>query len=81
MSRDPGNDTASADTVTDYLLDNYTEPDGTPLTRSRAAQVITEHGEYLRAGARLHSFASYVGDKIADDAGLTALPDDDPDTD
>jgi hypothetical protein len=80
-SRFDGGIEANTDTVVRYLQDNYTER-GATIERRRAVELCQGDAarQFLATGEALRSHAYFVGNEIADDAGLDFIPyDDDPD--
>jgi hypothetical protein len=72
-----GQEGATPDRVRRYLKENYTDPDGTPLSDARLTELLTDHHGTVQRGVDLLSNADYVGDAIADAAGLDWAGDDD----
>ncbi|MEU1811037.1 hypothetical protein [Micromonospora aurantiaca (nom. illeg.)] len=71
-----GQENATPDRVRRFLTENYTEPDGAPLSDARLTELLTDHHGIVERGIRLLSYAYYVGDKIAEAAGLNWAGDD-----
>jgi len=71
-----GNEDATHDRVRRYLKENYTDPDGTPLSDARLTELLTDHHDTLQRGIDQLSHAHYVGDAIAESAGLDWAGDD-----
>lgn len=71
-----GQEDATPDRVRRYLKENYTDPDGTPLSDARLTELLTDHHDTLQRGVDQLSHAYYVGDAIAEAAGLDWSGDD-----
>ena len=65
-----GQENATHDLVRRYLKENYSDPDGTPLSDARLTELLTDHAGIVERGVEQLSHAYYVGDKIAEAAGL-----------
>lgn len=72
-----GAEPATEDTVVRYLLENWRTPQDEPLTRNDALNAIGQHEEFLAQGQRMGSYAYYVGDQVAEAAGLEPAPESD----
>jgi hypothetical protein len=76
-----GQEDATRDRVRRYLTENYSDPDGTPLSAARLTELLTDHSSVVELGIDQLSHAYYVGDKIAEAAGLAWVGDDGEDSD
>ena len=65
-----GQENATRDRVRRYLKENYRDPDGTALSDARLTELLTDHASILQRGIDRLSHASFVGDQIAEAAGL-----------
>ena len=65
-----GQEDATRDRVRRYLKENCTDPDGTPPSAARLTELLTDHSSIVELGIDHLSHAYYVGDKIAEAAGL-----------
>jgi hypothetical protein len=74
-----GQQNATRDRVRRYLKENYHDPHGTPLSDARLTELLTEHASILQRGVDQLSHAHYVGDQIAEAAGLDWSGDDSDD--
>jgi hypothetical protein len=72
-----GQEDATRDRVRRYLKENYSDPDGTPLSDARLTELLTDHTTMVEFGVDLLSHAYYVGDQIAEAGGLDWSGDDD----
>jgi hypothetical protein len=75
-----GQDNATPDRVRRYLKENYSDPDGTPLSDARLTELLTDHASIVERGIDHLSYAYYVGDQIAEAAGLDWSGDDSDDS-
>jgi hypothetical protein len=73
-----GTEEADTTSIERYLRENYTE-NGEPISRERCSELLREHdSDEIDKGIRIfRSHASYLGDKVAEAAGLTEIPSDD----
>jgi len=71
-----GQENATRDRVRRYLKENYRDPDGTALSDARLTELLTDHASILQHGIDQLSHASFVGDQIAEAAGLDWSGDD-----
>jgi hypothetical protein len=71
-----GQENATRDRVRRYLKANYSETDGTPLSDARLTELLTDHDGIVQQGIDMLSHAYYVGDQIAETAGLDWSGDD-----
>jgi hypothetical protein len=76
-----GQEDATRDRVRRYLKENYSDPDGTPLSAARLTELLTDHSSVVELGIDHLSHAYYVGDQIAEAAGLDWVGDDGEDSD
>jgi len=76
-----GQEDATRDRVRRYLKENYSDPDGTPLSDARLTELLTNHGSIVEVGIDHLSHAYYVGDQIAEAGGLDWVGDDGEDSD
>jgi len=74
-----GQENATRDRVRRYLKENYRDPDGTALSDARLTELLTDHASILQRGIDQLSHASFVGDQIAEAAGLDWSGDEDGD--
>ncbi len=65
-----GQEDATRDRVRRYLKENYSDPDGTPLSDARLTELLTDDSSIVEFGIDHLSHAYYVGDQIAEAAGL-----------
>ncbi len=75
----PGQENATRDRVCRYLKENYSDPDGTPLSDARLTELLTDHASIVERGVEQLSYAYYVGDQVAEAAGLDWSGDDNHD--
>jgi hypothetical protein len=71
-----GQEDATRDRVCRYLKENYGTPDGRPLCAARLTELLADHRSIVELGIDHLSYAYYVGDKIAEAAGLDWVGDD-----
>jgi hypothetical protein len=71
-----GQEDATRDRVRRYLKENYSDPDGTPLSAARLTELLTDHSSVVELGIDHLSHAYYVGDQVAEAAGLDWVGDD-----
>jgi hypothetical protein len=71
-----GQENATRDRVRRYLKENYRDPDGTQLSDARLTELLTDHAGIVERGVEQLSYAYYVGDKVAEAAGLDWSGDD-----
>jgi hypothetical protein len=71
-----GQENATQDLVRRYLKENYRDPDGTPLSDARLTELLADHASIVERGVQQLSYAYYVGDKVAEAAGLDWSGDD-----
>jgi hypothetical protein len=71
-----GQEDATRDRVRRYLEENYSDPDGTPLSAARLTELLTDHNSIVELGIDHLSYANHVDDKIAEAAGLDWVGDD-----
>ena len=65
--------------VSDYIADNYVSESGDKLSHANAI-ALCQHDiawEWIQSGVANRSFVYYVGDMIAERAGLNAIDDSD----
>ena len=74
-----GQENATRDRVRRYLKENYRDPHGTALSDARLTELLTDHASILQRGIDQLSHASFVGDQIAETAGLDWSGDEDGD--
>ena len=74
-----GQENATRDRVRRYLKEHYRDPDGTALSDARLTELLTDHASILQRGIDQLSHASFVGDQIAETAGLDWSGDEDGD--
>ncbi len=74
-----GQENATRDRVRRYLKENYHDPDGTALSDARLTELLTDHASILQRGIDQLSHAYFVGDQIAEAAGLDWSGDEDGD--
>lgn len=72
-----GCEVATPDLVIRYLVANYVDPSGTPLTYATAHDLVLEHVQKLSEAIDYASFAHYPANKIADEEGLLYAGNDD----
>jgi hypothetical protein len=75
-----GQEDATRDRVRRYLKENYSDSDGTPLSPARLTELLTDHSSVVELGIDHLSHAYYVGDQIAEAAGLDWVGDDGDDS-
>ena len=66
----PGGENATRDRIRRYLKANYTNADGSVLSDARLTELLTEHDTIVERGRSTGSFIYYIGDQIAEAAGL-----------
>jgi hypothetical protein len=71
-----GQEDATRDRVRRHLEENYSDPDGAPLSAARLTELLTDHSSIVELGIDHLSYAYDVGDKIAEVAGLDWVGDD-----
>ena len=71
-----GGEDASHDRVRRYLKANYTDADGTRLSDARLTELLTDHSAIVDRGLADRASAFYVGDQLAEAAGLSFRMDD-----
>jgi hypothetical protein len=71
-----GQENATRDRVRRYVKENYRDPDGTALSDARLTELLTDHASILQRGIDHLSHAYFVGDQIAETAGLDWSGDD-----
>jgi hypothetical protein len=76
-----GQEDATRDRVRRYLEENYSDPDGTPLSAARLTELLTDHSSIVELGIDHLSYAYHVGDKIAEAAGPDWVGEDSDDGD
>jgi hypothetical protein len=72
----PGGEDANRDRVRRYLKATYTEVDGTVLSDARLTELLTDQHGIVERGLADRASAYYVGDQIAEAAGLLFNGDD-----
>jgi hypothetical protein len=83
MSRSKGDSPATTAGIIDYLVDNYTDL-GQPIAREQAQALVMSESErefVQRSIVVMGSYSYYVGDQIAERAGLQEIPMEDDDED
>ncbi len=74
-----GQENATRDRVRRYLKENYRDPDDTALSDARLTELLTDHASFLQRGIDQLSYACFVGDQVAEAAGLDWSGDEDGD--
>lgn len=72
-----GDENATPELVRRYLRENYADADGSPLSEAQLTKLLVDHRRSVERGVAMLSHASYVGDQIAEAAGLEWTGDDD----
>jgi hypothetical protein len=65
-----GLENATRERVRRYLKENYREPDGSALSDARLTELLTDYASIVDRGVEMLSYANYVGDRVAEAAGL-----------
>lgn len=73
--RSSGDYDASELTISRYLRQNFTMPDGSAIDEPKAKELMAAHPKEVESAVRLRSFAYYPGNKIADAESLIFIPD------
>lgn len=72
-----GAEPATAYNVGKYLRENYVGPNDELLTEEFVTELVRQNEYILEDAARFGSYAHYAADKIADEANLEEMPDED----